>query len=69
MITLTNSERVKRNSENKKYDKYCDFGLQATVTEETKGFYKASFVVKHTGVYEVMVTGGRQGNQRSTVQM
>lgn len=31
--------------------------LQATVTEESKGFYKAGFVVKHTGIYEVNVTG------------
>lgn len=31
--------------------------MQATVTEESKGFYKANFIVKHTGVYEVNVTG------------
>lgn len=31
--------------------------MQATVTEESKGFYKAGFIVKHTGVYEVNVTG------------
>jgi filamin len=29
--------------------------VQATVTEESKGFYKAAFVVKHTGVYQVLV--------------
>lgn len=34
--------------------------MQATVTEESKGFYKASFVVKHTGVYEVVVSAEGQ---------
>lgn len=35
-------------------------GVQATVTEESKGFYKAAFVVKHTGVYEVVVSAEGQ---------
>lgn len=30
------------------------------MTEESKGFYKAAFVVKHTGVYEVMVSAEGQ---------
>ena len=34
--------------------------VQATVTEESKGFYKAAFVVKHTGVYQVIVTADGQ---------
>lgn len=34
--------------------------LQATVTEESKGFYKAAFIVKHTGVYEVLVSADGQ---------
>jgi hypothetical protein len=33
-----------------------DDRLQATVNEESKGFYKAGFVVKHTGIYEVFAT-------------
>ena len=34
--------------------------VQAHVTEESKGFYKAAFVVKHTGVYQVLVTAEGQ---------
>ena len=34
--------------------------VQANVTEESKGFYKAAFVVKHTGVYQVTVTAEGQ---------
>jgi filamin len=34
--------------------------VQANVSEESKGFYKASFVVKHTGVYQVTVTADAQ---------
>ena len=34
--------------------------VQANVTEESKGFYKAAFVVKHTGIYQVLVTADGQ---------
>jgi filamin len=34
--------------------------VQAAVTEESKGFYKATFVVKHTGVYQVLVAAEGQ---------